>query len=192
LHSWFCNSLLNFGQTAQNGRRYSVPHCGRSILSGQRQPLTPPDAHLGTVYGILSALSRGPSVPATKITQEHEKCRASGPPSERGSARSEVPRSLFAHTTLECLIPRHSKAAGSGALSRGLIPRLGLQPLADVPGALLTIGWPFLRKAVVNHVIALDAERVLNDPGGAVAVVAVDRLVTASDRVVNRPAPRPA
>ena len=39
------------------------------------------------------------------------------------------------------------------------------------------IGRPFLREAVVDHVIALDAERVLNDPGGVVAVVAVDSLV---------------
>jgi hypothetical protein len=34
-----------------------------------------------------------------------------------------------------------------------------------------------LRKAVVDHVIPLDAERVLDELGGAVAVVAVDRLL---------------
>jgi hypothetical protein len=78
---------------------------------------------------------------------------------------------------MECVVdfPRPRRAAGT--LSRGQIPRLGLQPLADVTGTLLTIGWPFLREAVVDHVVALDAERVSNDPGRTVAVVAVDRLL---------------
>ena len=48
----------------------------------------------------------------------------------------------------------------------------GLQPLADVAGAPLTIGRPVLREAVVHDVVALDAEGVLDDLGG---VVSVDR-----------------
>ena len=70
------------------------------------------------------------------------------------------------------------RAAGSGGVrSRGQIPRLGLEPLADVTGAALAISRPSRREAVVYHVIALDAERVSNDPGRLVRVVAVDRLL---------------
>jgi hypothetical protein len=39
------------------------------------------------------------------------------------------------------------------------------------------VGWPCRREAVVDHVIALDAGRVLNDPGRSVRIVAVDRLL---------------
>jgi len=56
------------------------------------------------------------------------------------------------------------------------IPRLGLQPLADDGGALLAICGPYLWEGVVHHVVAFDAERVLDDLGGAVAVVAGDGL----------------
>jgi hypothetical protein len=51
-----------------------------------------------------------------------------------------------------------------------------LQPSADDGSALLVVGRPGLREAVVDNVVALDAERVLNDLGGAVGVVAVNRL----------------
>jgi hypothetical protein len=50
------------------------------------------------------------------------------------------------------------------------ITRLGLQPLADDGRALLAVAGPSLWKAVVDHVVALDAERVLDDLGGAVAI----------------------
>jgi hypothetical protein len=36
--------------------------------------------------------------------------------------------------------------------------------------ALLAIRRPIFRKAIVDHVITLDAERVLDDLGGAIAV----------------------
>jgi len=52
-----------------------------------------------------------------------------------------------------------------------------LQPVANDAGALLAISGPLFREAVVSHVVALDAERVPNDLGGEVAVVAVDRLL---------------
>jgi hypothetical protein len=54
---------------------------------------------------------------------------------------------------------------------------LSLQPLTDDTGALFAIGRPALREGVVHHVIALDAERVLDDLGGLVAVVAGDGLL---------------
>ena len=47
----------------------------------------------------------------------------------------------------------------------------GLQPFADDPGTLLTVARPSLREDVVDHVIALNAERGLNELGGGVAVV---------------------
>jgi hypothetical protein len=58
----------------------------------------------------------------------------------------------------------------AGLCHEGRIPRLGLQPLADVPGALITIGRPFLREAVVDDIVGLDAEGVLDDLGGVVGV----------------------
>jgi hypothetical protein len=67
-------------------------------------------------------------------------------------------------------------AAENGGRSRGQVAGFGLQPLADVPGAPLTIGRPFLREAIVDDIVPLDTERVLDDLGGAVAVVSVDRL----------------
>jgi hypothetical protein len=76
--------------------------------------------------------------------------------------------------------PRPTRAAGSGGvLSRREIAGLGLEPLSDVTGALLTVGWPSRREAVVHHVIALDAERVPDHLGRSVGVVAVDRLLQA-------------
>jgi hypothetical protein len=48
---------------------------------------------------------------------------------------------------------------------------------ADVPGAALTVGRPFLREAVVHDIVALDAEHVLDELGDVVGVVAVDRLL---------------
>ena len=57
------------------------------------------------------------------------------------------------------------------------IARLGLQPVADDAGALLAISRPLLREAVVGHVVILDAERVPDNLGGPVAVIAVDRLL---------------
>jgi hypothetical protein len=70
---------------------------------------------------------------------------------------------------------RHLNTSG-GVVSRGQITRLGLQPLADVTGAPLAIVRPSHWEAIVHHVVGLDAERVSNDLGGSVRVVAVDRL----------------
>ena len=56
------------------------------------------------------------------------------------------------------------------------IARFGFEPLVDVTGALLTVGRPGRREAVVGHIVALDAESLSNDLGGAVRIVAVDRL----------------
>jgi hypothetical protein len=50
----------------------------------------------------------------------------------------------------------------------GQVARFGLQPLADGAGAQLPIGRPVLREAVVHDVVGFDAERILDDPGGAV------------------------
>jgi hypothetical protein len=57
-------------------------------------------------------------------------------------------------------------AFGIGSRWSGQITRFGLQPLADDGGALLAILRPCRRKAVIDHVIAVDAERVLDNPGG--------------------------
>ena len=48
------------------------------------------------------------------------------------------------------------------------IPRFSLQPFADYAGAMLAIGRPRSWEAVVRHVVALDAERALDDLGGFV------------------------
>src|SRR5690349_21407966 len=45
-------------------------------------------------------------------------------------------------------------AEGIGLRSRGQITRLGFEPLADVPGAPLTVGRPLRREAVVDDVVA--------------------------------------
>ena len=55
--------------------------------------------------------------------------------------------------------------------------RLSLQPFADDPGALLAVARPRLREDVVGHVVALYAERFLNELGGMIAVIAVDCLL---------------
>jgi hypothetical protein len=57
------------------------------------------------------------------------------------------------------------------------LTRLGRQPFANDASAALAIVRPTLREAIVDDVVALDAERVVDDPGGAVAIVAVDRLL---------------
>jgi len=54
---------------------------------------------------------------------------------------------------------------------------LRLQPFTDDVSTLLAISWPFLREAVVGDVVALDAERVPDNLGCAVAVIAVDCLL---------------
>jgi hypothetical protein len=51
-----------------------------------------------------------------------------------------------------------------------------MQPFTDDISALLAISWPFLREAAAGHVVAFDTERVPDDLGGAVAVVAIDCL----------------
>jgi hypothetical protein len=51
-----------------------------------------------------------------------------------------------------------------------------LQPFADNASALLAIIRPGLREAIIGDVIALDAERILDDLSGLIAIVAVDRL----------------
>ena len=72
-------------------------------------------------------------------------------------------------------------SAGSGEdRSRREIAGLGLEPLADVTGAPLAVSRPSRREAIVDDVVALDAERVSNDPGRLVRVVAVDRLLRRS------------
>jgi hypothetical protein len=53
-----------------------------------------------------------------------------------------------------------------------------LQPVADDASAFLAIRRPVSRKTVVDHVIVLDAERVLDDLGGAVAKIVVNRPST--------------
>ena len=53
---------------------------------------------------------------------------------------------------------------------------MGLQPVAA--GALLAIGWPSLsaKRIVADDVVRFDTERILEDLGGAVAVVTGDRF----------------
>ena len=63
-----------------------------------------------------------------------------------------------------------------GVSPSGQIPRFRLQPFTNDAGALLAIGRPALRQAIVRDVIALDAERLLDDLGGAIAVIAFDGL----------------
>jgi hypothetical protein len=59
----------------------------------------------------------------------------------------------------------------------GQITRLSLQPLANDARALLAILRPVFRETIIHYVVALDAKRVLDDLGGAVAVVTLDGLV---------------
>jgi hypothetical protein len=68
-------------------------------------------------------------------------------------------------------------AFGIELRSSGQKARLGLQPLADDGGARFAISGPDLWEGVVHDLIALDAERVLDDLGGAVTVVAADGLI---------------
>jgi len=69
-----------------------------------------------------------------------------------------------------------SKSSVTPVIFSGQITRLGLEPLADVPGAPLTVRRPLCRKAVAHDVVGFDAERVADDLGGLFGVVAVDRL----------------
>jgi hypothetical protein len=65
-----------------------------------------------------------------------------------------------------------------------------LQPVANDVGAPTAIFRPFLRKAAVDHVIVLDAERVLDDLGSAVPVIAIDGLLKQVSPWVRLTAPR--
>jgi hypothetical protein len=67
---------------------------------------------------------------------------------------------------------RRPRGSG-GVLSRREIAGLDSQPLADDARTPLAISRPSRREAIVDDVVALDAERVLDDPGGAISVVAV-------------------
>jgi hypothetical protein len=75
-------------------------------------------------------------------------------------------------------------------------PRLGLQPFPDDARTLLAVGRPGFRKDIVGDVVALDVERVLDDPSGAVAVISIDclfeQVVGAPDFRRNRAAKAPA
>jgi hypothetical protein len=55
--------------------------------------------------------------------------------------------------------------------------RLGLQPLADDASALFAVDRPSLGEDVLGDVVSFDAERVLDDLGGLIAVAAVDGFV---------------
>src|ERR1700722_16060321 len=73
---------------------------------------------------------------------------------------------------------RRPTAAGSGARRpSSQEARLGLQPFADYASALLAIGRPSLGKDVIGDLVAFDAERILDDLGGMIAVTAVDGLL---------------
>ena len=61
-----------------------------------------------------------------------------------------------------------------GGIRLGTVLR-SAQPLADDAGALLAIGRPGLREAVIGDVVGFDAKGVL-DLGGAVVVVTADGL----------------
>src|SRR5262249_52313084 len=52
--------------------------------------------------------------------------------------------------------------------------RLGPQPITDDPRPLLPILRPGFGKAIVGDFVALDTKRVLNDLGGATAIVGAD------------------
>jgi hypothetical protein len=54
--------------------------------------------------------------------------------------------------------------------------RLGLQPLTNDAGTLLAISRPRYRKAVVDDVIGLYAERLFDELGRVFGVVSIDRL----------------
>ena len=88
---------------------------------------------------------------------------------ENGDAKATDYVTLFG-----CL--RRPTAAGSGA-RRPSSQEAGLQPFADYASALLAIGRPSLGKDVIGDLVAFDAERVLDDLGGMIAVTAVDGLL---------------
>src|SRR6516162_3155712 len=70
-----------------------------------------------------------------------------------------------------------TRAAGSGGSPLGQRFRLSLQPTADDASAHLAIGRPVLREGIVQDIVGFDAERVLDDLGSLVAVVAADGLL---------------
>jgi hypothetical protein len=55
-------------------------------------------------------------------------------------------------------------------------PCFGLQPLANDASAPLAIIWPILRETVPSDIVGFDAEGLLYDLGGAIAVVGADGL----------------
>jgi hypothetical protein len=55
--------------------------------------------------------------------------------------------------------------------------RFLLQPRTNDPSALLAIGRPRLWKDVIHNVITLDAERVLDNLGGSIAIVPTNGLL---------------
>src|ERR1700758_1854663 len=71
---------------------------------------------------------------------------------------------------------RHAASTSGSAISCSLCQetRFGLQPITDDPRALLAVLGPGPRKAIVGDFVALDTKRVLNDLGGAIAVVGAD------------------
>ena len=89
-------------------------------------------------------------------------------------AHNGFPRVVAGAATLT---QRYGRLIGTGARRVESVSKqlagLGLEPVTDDLCTLLTIIRPFLREAVVHHVVALDANRVLNDPRRAVAVVTV-------------------
>jgi hypothetical protein len=56
-------------------------------------------------------------------------------------------------------------------------PSFGSQPIANNACSLLVILRPSFREAVIGNFVALDAERGLNEPGGMIGVVGIDRLL---------------
>jgi hypothetical protein len=74
-------------------------------------------------------------------------------------------------------LPHQQQTTVIGFSQSRQMTRLGLQPVANNAGVLFSILWPSLGEGVIHHIIALDAERLLDDLGRAVAIVTVDALV---------------
>jgi hypothetical protein len=66
------------------------------------------------------------------------------------------------------------RAPARAALSQEL--RFRLEPFADDRSAPFAIHWPFLGEALVRNIVGFDTERILDDLGRSLAVVAVDCL----------------
>jgi hypothetical protein len=56
------------------------------------------------------------------------------------------------------------------------ISHFSLQPIPNNPCSLLAVAWPPFWEAIVCDLVALNAKRILNNLGGAVAVVSADCL----------------